>query len=109
MHSRAFEPSHHVSPGRQGERTYHVLYQLCRGCSREQSAKLKLLPAADFQYIGDSAGLTVPGVNDIEWWAASHVFAINAEDQHESAHHDATSTSPQVGGLVQGDGRVRDR
>ena len=102
-----------LAPRRQGERTYHVLYQLCRGCSREQSAKLKLLPAADFQYIGDSAGLTVPGVNDVEWWAASFkamgVFAINAEDQHASAHHDAISTSPQVGGLVQGDGRVRDR
>ena len=44
----------------QDERTYHVLYQLCRGCSRDQSAKLKLLPAADFHYLGDSAALKVP-------------------------------------------------
>ena len=44
----------------QDERTYHVLYQLCRGCSRDQSAKLKLLPAVDFHYLGDSAALKVP-------------------------------------------------
>jgi myosin heavy subunit len=85
----------------QDERTYHVLYQLCRGCSREQSTKLKLLPAADFHYLGDSAarGLVhasahhdapptspqVSGVDDVEWWAASckamDVFAIDDEDQ----------------------------
>jgi myosin heavy subunit len=85
----------------QDERTYHVLYQLCRGCSREQSTKLKLLPAADFHYLGDSAALglvhasahhdapptspQVSGVDDVEWWAASckamDVFAIDDEDQ----------------------------
>jgi len=67
------------------ERTYHVLYQLCRGCSREQSTKLKLLPAADFHYLGDSAALKVSGVDDVEWWAASckamDVFAIDDEGQ----------------------------
>ena len=42
-----------------GERTYHVLYQLCRGCTAEQRAQLCLRPAAEFRYIGESAALQV--------------------------------------------------
>ena len=72
-------------PCAQGERTYHVLYQLCRGCTSEQAKQLQLLPPADFRYIGESAGLVVPGVNDVEWYAATckamEVFGLSADDQ----------------------------
>ena len=45
-----------------GERTYHVLYQLCRGLTPAQAAPLKLLPQlGQFRYIGESAQLQVPG------------------------------------------------
>ena len=87
----------------QDERTYHVLYQLCRGCSREQSTKLKLLPAADFHYLGDSAALKVPSdcmliaslITDFHYLGDSAARGL----VHASAHHDAPPTSPQVSGV----------
>jgi hypothetical protein len=87
----------------QDERTYHVLYQLCRGCSREQSTKLKLLPAADFHYLGDSAALKVPSdcmliaslITDFHYLGDSAALGL----VHASAHHDAPPTSPQVSGV----------
>jgi len=91
------------------ERTYHVLYQLCRGCSREQSTKLKLLPAADFHYLGDSAALKVSGVDDVEWWAASCMQVLITTPPPYFPTGIRGRRRGVVGGLVQGDGRVRDR
>ena len=69
-----------------GERTYHSLYQLCRGCTREQKAALRLLDEGAFRYIGDSARVAIPTVDDAEWWAATchamRVFALSDADQH---------------------------
>tara|TARA_B110001452_G_scaffold266055_1_gene271985 strand:+ start:585 stop:1379 length:795 start_codon:yes stop_codon:yes gene_type:complete len=44
-----------ASPRAQGERCYHVLYQLCAGCSTDERRELQLLPAAEFRFLGDSA------------------------------------------------------
>ena len=41
----------------QGERTYHVFYQLCAGCGSEEQASLQLRAPSDFRYIGESARL----------------------------------------------------
>jgi hypothetical protein len=94
-------PSRHVLPGptaglSQDERTYHVLYQLCRGCSHEHSAKLRLLPAADFHYLGVSAALKVPSECML---IASLGDSVVLGLVHASAHHDAPPTSPQVSGV----------
>ena len=94
-------PSRHVLPGptaglSQDERSYHVLYQLCRGCSHEHSAKLRLLPAADFHYLGDSAALKVPSECML---IASLGDSVVLGLVHASAHHDAPPTSPQVSGV----------
>eukprot|EP00325_Prymnesiales_sp_UTEX-LB-985_P031004 CAMPEP_0174738262 /NCGR_PEP_ID=MMETSP1094-20130205/69638_1 /TAXON_ID=156173 /ORGANISM="Chrysochromulina brevifilum, Strain UTEX LB 985" /LENGTH=388 /DNA_ID=CAMNT_0015941631 /DNA_START=76 /DNA_END=1239 /DNA_ORIENTATION=+ len=67
-----------------GERTYHVLYQLCRGCSAEERAQLHLLPPAEFRFIGESAAIQVPTVDDVQWWAATchamDVFGITKDE-----------------------------
>ena len=48
-----------------GERNYHVLYQLCAAThTPAERAALQLLPAADFRYLGESARVQVPGVDD---------------------------------------------
>jgi myosin-5 len=39
-----------VAEHAQGERTYHILYQLCRGAPPEQQRELQLLPLPDFRY-----------------------------------------------------------
>ena len=74
-----------VTEHAEGERTYHILYQLCRGCTKEQSTELHLLPAADFRFIGESAAIQVPNVDDKQWWAATchamGVFGMAGNDQ----------------------------
>ena len=69
----------------QGERTYHVMYQLCRGCTTEQGQELELMSPTDFRYISASASIAVPGVDDKLWWAATckamNVFAFSLDDQ----------------------------
>ena len=70
----------------QGERTYHSFYQLCRGCPSSQKKELKLPsdPGA-FRYIGTSAKVAVPTVDDVAWWAntchAMGVFGLTEEQQ----------------------------
>jgi myosin heavy subunit len=67
-----------------GERSYHSLYQLVRGATAEQRQELRLLALADFRYIGESAGVVVPTVDDVAWWKATchamQVFGMSAED-----------------------------
>ena len=79
--SRVTEANHSA-----GERTYHSLYQLCKGCTREQKAQLKLVnDPKDFKYIGSSASVVVPTVEDVSWWKATcqamDTFNFSADDQ----------------------------
>ena len=53
-----------VTEHAEGERTYHSLYQLCRGCTGAQRSALKLVDPKAFRYIGASAGVVVPDVDD---------------------------------------------
>jgi myosin-5 len=55
-----------------GERNYHVLYQLCAATSTPaERAALQLLPAADFRYLGESARVQLPGVDDAADWSVT--------------------------------------
>jgi len=69
----------------QGERTYHVLYQLCKGCSDEQRKELQLPPPPEIKYIGGSAQMQVAGLDDRMQWRstceAMDDFKISAEEQ----------------------------
>ena len=61
---RGYHPLHYVH-ALTGERNYHVLYQLCAAThAPAERAVLQLLPAADFRYLGESARVQVPGVDD---------------------------------------------
>ena len=67
-----------------GERNYHVLYQLCAGCAPAERAALQLLPAADFRYLGESARVRVPGVDDAADWSVTSVALhgfVTSEDE----------------------------
>lgn len=68
-----------------GERTYHSLYQLCRGATAEQRTHLQLIDLQQFHYIGDSAAVQVSTVDDVQWWHATchamDVFGVRSDDQ----------------------------
>ena len=73
-----------------GERTYHSLYQLCRGCTNEQRTQLQLGDPKDFRYIGTSANVAIPNVDDVAWWAetchAMEVFGLSGADTDGLRH-----------------------
>lgn len=59
-----------VSP-HEGERNYHIFYQLCRGVSEEERKELRLLQAEDYQYLiqGGESSSRIDGVDDAEEFA----------------------------------------
>eukprot|EP00742_Colponemidia_sp_Colp-10_P007885 GILJ01008504.1.p1 GENE.GILJ01008504.1~~GILJ01008504.1.p1 ORF type:complete len:1249 (+),score=197.00 GILJ01008504.1:364-3747(+) len=50
----------------QGERNYHVFYQLCAGASQEECQSWNLSPAADFHYLKQGDCVAFDGVSDVE-------------------------------------------
>jgi len=53
-----------------GERTFHIFYQICAGATKQQRDALKLPPAGELRYLGQSASLSVPGIDDAADWRA---------------------------------------
>ena len=51
---------------------------------------MKIIDAKDFKYIGTSANVNVPTVDDVQWWGATchamDVFGLSAEDQMGARH-----------------------
>ena len=50
----------------QGERNYHIFYQLCKGLDKAQRAKFRLKQVEDYYYLSQSGCIDVDGVNDSE-------------------------------------------
>ncbi|XP_019196973.1 PREDICTED: myosin-2-like isoform X2 [Ipomoea nil] len=48
----------------QGERSYHIFYQLCAGAPSGLRDKLKLKDASEFNYLNQSGCLVISGVDD---------------------------------------------
>ncbi|KAH7404329.1 hypothetical protein KP509_15G021000 [Ceratopteris richardii] len=72
----------------EGERSYHIFYQLCAGADKELRETINLRPANDFRYLNQSSCLHIENVDDSlkfqETIDAMDVVQISKEDQ-ESA------------------------
>ncbi|CAH8348628.1 unnamed protein product [Eruca vesicaria subsp. sativa] len=49
-----------------GERSYHIFYELCAGASPILKERLKLKPASEYTYLNQSDCLTIDGVDDAQ-------------------------------------------
>ncbi|XP_061352348.1 myosin-1-like isoform X2 [Gastrolobium bilobum] len=72
----------------EGERSYHIFYQLCAGASPSLRGKLNLQNAEDYKYLRQSNCYSVTGVNDAEEFCAVmealDVVHISKEDQENA-------------------------
>nr|BAL60532.2 myosin VIII [Marchantia polymorpha] len=71
-----------------GERSYHIFYQLCAGADSKLRERLKLLAAEEYNYLNQSNCMTIDNVDDVEQFRlmknAMKVVQISQTDQ-ESA------------------------
>ncbi|XP_073040750.1 myosin-1-like isoform X1 [Primulina eburnea] len=69
----------------EGERSYHIFYQLCAGASHIMREKLKLKNADEFMYLRQSNCFTIPGIDDAEQFQvvmdALDIVHVKKEDQ----------------------------
>ncbi|KAJ3690189.1 hypothetical protein LUZ61_019353 [Rhynchospora tenuis] len=68
-----------------GERSYHILYQLCAGAPKSLREKLNLRKAEFYKYLNQSSCRSIVGVDDSEMFfavmEAMNVVHISKEDQ----------------------------
>eukprot|EP00741_Cyanophora_paradoxa_P018970 tig00021108_g18313.t1 len=78
----------------QGERNYHIFYQLCAGASDEERAKLHLRKPEEFVYLKGSGCVSIPGLSEADEFAktrrAMGVVGITEEEQMEALRVVAT-------------------
>jgi myosin-5 len=69
----------------EGERNYHVFYQLCRGLDEAKQAQHRLKPVEEYRYLVGGNETRVGGVDDSEEFAllvtAMETMKIGAEDR----------------------------
>ncbi|CAH8328988.1 unnamed protein product [Eruca vesicaria subsp. sativa] len=69
----------------QGERSYHIFYQLCAGASPVIREKLNLKSAHEYKYLGQSNCYSINGVDDAERFhsvkEALDIVHVSKEDQ----------------------------
>ncbi|XP_022890828.1 myosin-1-like isoform X2 [Olea europaea var. sylvestris] len=69
----------------EGERSYHIFYQLCAGAPPILREKLNLKNANEFNYLRQSNCYTISGVDDAEQFhvvmEAMDIFRVSKEDQ----------------------------
>lgn len=69
----------------QGERSFHIFYQLCAGAPSELRDKLRLKRANNFYYLNQSNCLTIHEIDDADGFhkltEALHSLKISKEDQ----------------------------
>ncbi|XP_024015049.1 myosin-1 [Eutrema salsugineum] len=69
----------------EGERSYHIFYQLCAGASSELREKLNLTSADEYKYLGQSNCYSINGVDDAERFhtvkEALDIVHVSKEDQ----------------------------
>ncbi|XP_063946435.1 myosin-2 [Daucus carota subsp. sativus] len=72
----------------QGERSYHIFYQICAGASSVLKEKLNLKAASEYKYLNQSSRLVVDNVNDAEKFAqlmeALNTIHLSEEDQQHA-------------------------
>ncbi len=54
----------------EGERNYHIFYQLCAGCSTNPALQeeIKVTDPSSFNYLNQSSAQTIPSINDEREW-----------------------------------------
>ncbi|KAK4342033.1 hypothetical protein RND71_037849 [Anisodus tanguticus] len=71
-----------------GERSYHIFYQLCAGAPPALKDKLKLKGASEYKYLNQSDCLVIHGVNDAEEFRklmeALNTVRISERDQEHA-------------------------
>ncbi|CAN6820126.1 unnamed protein product [Brassica oleracea] len=69
----------------EGERSYHIFYQLCAGASPPLREKLNLKSAREYKYLGQSNCYSINGVDDAERFhtvkEALDIVHVSKEDQ----------------------------
>ncbi|XP_011022005.1 PREDICTED: myosin-1-like isoform X1 [Populus euphratica] len=69
----------------EGERSYHIFYQLCAGASPKLREKISLKIASEYKYLRQSNCYTITGVNDAERFRvvteALDIVHVSKEDQ----------------------------
>ncbi|KAL1197703.1 Myosin-1 [Cardamine amara subsp. amara] len=69
----------------EGERSYHIFYQLCAGASPALREKLNLISAHEYKYLGQSNCYSINGVDDAERFHtvkdALDIVHVSKEDQ----------------------------
>ncbi|KAF3775409.1 Myosin-1 [Nymphaea thermarum] len=72
----------------EGERSYHIFYQLCAGASPELREKLNLRSASEYNYLKQSKSFKIDGVDDSDMFRkvkeALGVVHISEEDQYNA-------------------------
>ncbi|XP_047330260.1 myosin-1-like [Impatiens glandulifera] len=71
----------------EGERSYHIFYQLCSGAPSALRDKLNLMDASEYEYLRQSNCFSIPGVDDSEEFRvvqeALDVVHVSKEDQED--------------------------
>ncbi|CAN6463362.1 unnamed protein product [Victoria cruziana] len=72
----------------EGERSYHIFYQLCAGASPELRDKLNLRNASEYNYLNQSKCFKIDGVDDSDMFCkvkeALDVVHISKDDQYNA-------------------------
>ncbi|KAJ3156727.1 Unconventional myosin-Ie, partial [Irineochytrium annulatum] len=80
----SIDQSRVVGPG-QGERNFHIFYQLTKACSAEEKESLGMMEPKFFHYLNQSTEYSADGINDAEEYAdmknGMKVCSISPADQ----------------------------
>ncbi|XP_057766552.1 myosin-2-like [Salvia miltiorrhiza] len=72
----------------QGERSYHIFYQLCAGAPSCLQGRLRLKRACDYTYLNQSDCLEIDGVDDAQNFStlmeALNIVGISKDDQEQA-------------------------
>eukprot|EP01137_Pigoraptor_chileana_P013366 Opistho-2@66794 len=86
VHNYLLEKSR-VTSQIQGERNFHIFYQMCAGMEGEMRDSFSIQSAADYVYLSQANCLTVDGIDDVSEWAdtsrALDVIGVTPQEKYD--------------------------